>query len=105
MNRPCIACGAIISSGSRCDDCRLSSKQPDNSKRHAIRSNPTRWKNLSKRLRRLSPFCELCGATSRLQVDHIIPLGEAEQLGISAYEIANLRVLCRTCTSVDVVSA
>ncbi len=52
-----------------------------------------RWTRLSKRLRKQSPFCELCGSGTDLVVDHVIPLSERPDL---AFEVANLRVLCRT---------
>ena len=52
-----------------------------------------RWTNLSKRLRKASPFCESCGATTDLVTDHIIPLSERPDL---AYEPLNCRVMCRT---------
>jgi 5-methylcytosine-specific restriction endonuclease McrA len=51
---------------------------------------------LSQRLRKQSPFCELCGATADLTLGHIIPVSEAPEL---AYEICNLRVECRPCGS------
>ncbi|ULN33620.1 HNH endonuclease [Mycolicibacterium smegmatis] len=49
---------------------------------------------MSKRLRRLSPFCENCGSTTGLSADHIVPASERPDL---VYEMANLRVLCMNC--------
>jgi 5-methylcytosine-specific restriction endonuclease McrA len=54
----------------------------------------TRWAKLSKRLRRMSPFCESCGSTEHLSVDHVIPASERPDL---IFEVANLRILCSTC--------
>jgi 5-methylcytosine-specific restriction endonuclease McrA len=42
-------------------------------------------------MRKASPFCEICGATSPLVADHIIPIAEDPSM---AYEPLNLRVLC-----------
>lgn len=92
--RPCVACGDLISSGSRCDDCKLPAKPQPRAKGH--HRNTERWKRLSKRLRSLSPFCENCGATERLEVDHVIPIAELEQYGLTPYSTENLRVLCKT---------
>jgi 5-methylcytosine-specific restriction endonuclease McrA len=39
-----------------------------------------RWRKLSTRLRKQSPFCERCGSTGRLSVDHIIPVSEDASL-------------------------
>jgi 5-methylcytosine-specific restriction endonuclease McrA len=94
VNRPCISCGAIIDSGSRCDDCTLPTKPQQRAKGH--HRSTERWKRLSKRLRSLSPFCEQCGATERLEVDHVIPADEAMTLGIDPYETENLRILCKS---------
>jgi 5-methylcytosine-specific restriction endonuclease McrA len=95
VNRPCISCGDVISSGSRCDDCKLPAKPRARPKGH--HRNTERWKQLSRRLRRLSPFCELCGATRLLEVDHVIPYEEALMLGIDEYNQHNLRVCCKSC--------
>jgi 5-methylcytosine-specific restriction endonuclease McrA len=89
VKRPCISCGDLIGSGSRCKDCRPKST--------GVRSHPylhtARWEKLSKRLRKASPFCEHCGATESLQLGHIIPASEREDL---IYAIENLRVECGT---------
>jgi hypothetical protein len=42
----------------------------------------------------MSSFCEMCSATDRLSVDHVIPVSERPDL---AYEILNTRVLCLSC--------
>lgn len=92
-NRPCVSCGDIIASGSYCDDCDPHHSGPHTGGRTTY---GTRWKNFSKRLRRLSPFCEECGATERLSVDHIIPVSERPEW---EYERVNCRVLCKPCNS------
>lgn len=48
---------------------------------------------MSSRIRQQVGFCELCGATTDLTADHIIPRQEAPAL---MYNPANIRVLCRT---------
>ncbi len=91
--RPCLSCGDVISSGSHCPDCKPADRPRP--KGH-VHTNTTKWKNLSKKLRRMSPFCEFCSATERLTVDHILPVSDYEEL---AYAVENLRVLCHTCNS------
>ena len=49
---------------------------------------------LSRRLRRASPFCEQCHATTDLTTDHIIPVSEDPTLRL---EPLNCRVLCNPC--------
>ncbi|MGX9296120.1 HNH endonuclease [Tsukamurella paurometabola] len=89
--RPCLTCGDLISSGTYCTDCKPAETGRDKKSAHW---NTSRWKNLSRRLRRQAPFCELCSSTSNLQVDHILPIVDYPEL---TYEVENLRVLCRTC--------
>lgn len=89
--RPCLHCGDLITTGTRCSSCTPVETGRDKTSAHW---NTSRWKNLSRRLRRQSPFCELCSSTSNLQVDHILPIVDYPEL---TYEVENLRVLCRTC--------
>lgn len=89
--KPCIMCGEL-STRSRCPDHRLDD-HPNRSTHHA-HANTARWKQLSKKARKLAPFCETCGTRDDLTTDHIIPIDEDPDL---TYAIENLRVLCRTC--------
>lgn len=88
MNKPCIKCGEP-SPGTHCPGCR-----PTDTRTTRDRKNNAQWKNLSKRLRRLSPFCEFCGATEQLSVDHILPVSDYPEL---TYATENCRVLCKQC--------
>gem|GEM_PF-7072769 len=92
--RPCTACGEPHDGPGRCPDCR---READTARdrtrdRASAHWNNTRWKNLSARLRRMSPFCEICGSKTMLEVDHILPIVEFPEL---VYFVENLRVLCR----------
>ncbi|WP_099023572.1 HNH endonuclease signature motif containing protein [Mycolicibacterium palauense] len=89
--RPCISCGELIESGSRCPAC--TPKRAWDGKTRAERHRPAAWDRLSKRLRRESPFCESCGATADLVVDHVIPVSVAPELALAP---ENCRVLCRS---------
>ncbi|GAS88893.1 HNH endonuclease signature motif containing protein [Mycolicibacterium brisbanense] len=88
--KPCLECGEL-NEQSRCPDHRVkcTARRP----RGHVRDT-TRWRRLSASLRKTSPFCELCGTTEDLSVDHIISLAENPSL---AYEPLNLRVLCNPC--------
>ncbi len=89
--KPCLGCGTPTAA-SRCPDCR----QGDTGRkgRSHVHSNTAHWTARSKKLRRSSPFCEWCGATESLAVDHVIPVSVAADL---AYAVENCRVLCRRC--------
>lgn len=94
MRRPCLGCSQLIDSGSRCAECRLKRRPAPGRKGRT--ATDWRWRKLSQRLRKLSPFCEIPGCTSAdLTVDHVIPLSDPLG-GELVYDELNLRVLCRT---------
>lgn len=95
MQRPCIGCGELIAKDSRCGPCTPKRAPKPGTKGRT--ATDWRWRKLSAKLRRLSPFCERCLATDDLTVDHVIPLGERPDL---AHDELNCRVLCRTCNAV-----
>lgn len=94
MQRPCLVCGRLIASGSRCPECRP--KPAPTPGRKGRTATDWAWRKLSARLRKLSSFCERCLAATDLTVDHIIPLSERPDL---AHEELNCRVLCRRCNA------
>jgi 5-methylcytosine-specific restriction endonuclease McrA len=90
--KSCLGCGDDAEPGkSRCRNCRLPRTNHTHSRRERHRT--AAWDRLSARLRKASPYCELCGATTDLVVDHIIPVSEDPTL---ALEPLNCRVLCRS---------
>lgn len=80
--KPCLSCGTL-SPATRCEEC--------GPRKHSAH-NTWRWTRLSRRLRKLQPFCESCGTTEDLTVDHIVPL----EHGGAPYDLDNLRVICRS---------
>lgn len=91
--KPCATCGEPAPA-TYCDEHRPVDTRAKVRTAGHVHTNTAAWKRLSKRLRRMSPFCEFCGATEALSVDHIIPVSERPEL---AYEVANCRVLCLVC--------
>lgn len=87
----CIECGAL-SDTAHCPDHRA--KKIKTNTDHAAFANNSKWKKFSKKLRKLSPFCEQCGATEDLTVDHIVRVTDRPEW---TYEPDNCRVLCRRC--------
>lgn len=88
---PCLVCGEPCA-GPRCPAHTLTpvtARDPGH-----VHTNPAAWKSLSRKLRRQSPFCEWCGATDRLSVDHVLPVADYPELALAA---ENCRVLCRVC--------
>lgn len=91
--RPCVRCGDLIPAGSYCHRCQPRQHYQRGTKGRT--ATDRRWRNLSQRLRRESPFCANCGTTDDLTVDHITPISAGGDL----YDRTNLAVLCRPCNS------
>lgn len=96
--RPCIECGEP-SEATRCDEHTTAELRPRD---RVTRRNASRWKNLSRRLRAMQPWCSVtgCGNTD-LTLDHIIDL----QDGGAPYARHNLQVLCRSHNTMKSVNA
>lgn len=87
--RPCLSCGTLIPSGSRCEECRLAKgrlREQHRPSKHE-RGYGNEWARMSKAVRAAQPWCARCGTTSDLTVDHVKP-GSLER---------GVRVLCRRC--------
>ncbi len=82
--RPCLRCGSP-SAGSYCPE--HEPRRPDRSTRKPA---PYRWRVLSERWRKLSPFSEVCGTDRDLTLDHRAPVARGGK-----HAIANAQVLCR----------
>ncbi|MGY3555654.1 5-methylcytosine-specific restriction endonuclease McrA [Williamsia sp. R60] len=92
--RPCTECGEPHEGTGRCDPCRRAADTARERPASRAHQGTARWTRLSTRLRALAPFCETCGSTKSLEVDHILPVLEFPEL---VYVMENLRVLCRVC--------
>ncbi len=68
--RPCLTCG-LPSAGPRCPEHTTDPKGTPEA-----RGYNAAWRKLSKRARRLQPWCE-CGAVDDLQLDHLPRHGNA----------------------------
>jgi 5-methylcytosine-specific restriction protein A len=78
--RPCIGCG-LPTPLTRCPECRGYD--------HA-------WDRLSRRARRLQPFCSDCGATEDLQTDHT-PEAWARKAAGKPIRLQDIDVVCQDC--------
>lgn len=87
--RPCLVCGEPAE-GPRCDVHAL--RKPA----AAARGYDAHWTRLSKRARRLQPFCTDCGATEDLQADHTPQAWERKAAGL-AIRLADVDVVCGPC--------
>lgn len=91
--RPCLRCGEPTPR-THCDEHRPkpSPKSPRDFGYDAA------WDRLSRRARRLQPWCSACGAVDDLTADHRPAAWEAKAAG-RAITIAMVDVLCRSCNT------
>lgn len=87
---PCLDCGQPAT-GTRCTQHTLDAKGST-----TARGYDASWKRLSKRARRLQPFCQSCGATEDLQADHS-PEAWARKAAGKAIRLTDIKVLCGPC--------
>jgi 5-methylcytosine-specific restriction endonuclease McrA len=88
--RPCLDCGEP-SDGPRCPE---HTTDPKTSAAH--RGYDAAWTKLSKRARRLQPFCSGCGATDDLQTDHTPEAWARKAAGLTI-RLQDVQVLCGPC--------
>ena len=94
--KPCLSCGEPTN-GSYCDDC-----QPKRAPRPARASRSagydTAWDKLSKRARRLQPWCSDCGATANLTCDHSPEAWRRHDAGLPI-RLQDIDVVCARCNN------
>lgn len=90
MNRPCVTCGEP-SPDTRCPAHTVDTKPSATS-----RGYDHHWDALSRRARRMQPWCLHCGAVDDLQADHLPQAWERRNRGLPI-RLADVQVLCGTC--------
>lgn len=98
MMRPCLGCGNIGAT-SWCTECRPP-ERPSQRDRGTARQRgyTTTWDALSKRARRLQPFCLDCGTTECLTTDHLPEAWERHAAG-KAIRLQDVDVVCGPCNA------
>lgn len=100
----CSECGAAyerVARTSKCDDCQPTERQRD---RYTPKQDSYQagydyaWQKLSRKARKLSPFCQECGATDDLTTDHTPEAWNRKNAG-KAIRLQDVAVLCRSCNS------
>lgn len=93
--KPCLTCG-LPSAGPRCDEHTVThTGGPRTSAR--TRGYNASWDRLSKRARRMQPFCTDCGATTDLQLDHSPQAWERHDAGLPIRPGIDAEVCCGPC--------
>ncbi len=87
--KPCAICGEP-SEANRCDAHRRPNKSP------AKLGYDWAWIQLSKRARRLQPFCTDCGRTDNLEADHTPEAWSRKAAGLTI-RLEDIEVVCGPC--------
>jgi 5-methylcytosine-specific restriction endonuclease McrA len=90
--KPCVVCGEP-SPRSRCDEHQPAARVKASA---AARGYDAAWTRLSKRARRLQPFCLDCGSTEDLQTDHSPQAWERKAAG-KPIRLQDISVRCGPC--------
>jgi 5-methylcytosine-specific restriction endonuclease McrA len=90
---------AMLPADKWCELIRGYISNPDNQRRELNSPERAEWLSIQKRMKRLvfardGRVCRKCGATNRLEIDHIIPIARG-----GTNEPDNLQVLCRHCNA------
>lgn len=100
----CPGCGEVVDrqleSGTWCETCKPKDdgmKDIRRGNRHQ-RGYDNTWQRLSKRARKLQPFCEDCGSTDDLTGDHTEEAWRRREAG-KVIRLQDIAVVCRRCNS------
>ena len=95
VHRACIGCGEP-GPAPRCQTCQAEVDRRTNQRRggaHA-RGYTRTWQKRAAKVTRAQPACAVCGATTDVSVDHVVP-----KVAGGTDHVANLQTLCRRCNS------
>lgn len=91
--KACADCGDLTDRA-RCTTCR----PPDHELSASRRGYDSAWVRLSRRARRLQPWCIDCGTSADLTVDHSTQAWERHAAGLEI-RLEDVAVVCRPCNS------
>lgn len=94
--RPCLRCGELT----ELNYCAEHEPEPTRRYRGTVAEHgyDGAWKRLSRRARRLQPFCSDCGATEDLTADHSPEAWQRKAEGLPI-RLVDIDVVCRACNS------
>lgn len=96
--KPCMKCGEPTEN-TRCPEHTPTTKNVKDHTLSAQRRGYTEsWNKLSRRARRLQPFCSDCGATERLSADHSPEAWQRHEQGLPI-RLEDVEVVCLACNN------
>lgn len=94
--KPCMDCG-VLGPTTTCPEHTIISERYPKGNTHQ-RGYGSSWQKLSRRARRLQPFCTWCGSKDDLTLDHSEEAWNAHDTG-KPITMSMVQVLCRPCNS------
>lgn len=96
--QPCLTCGEVTET-TRCPDCQATRDRRTEVRRGTARDRgyTTSWDRLSRRARRLQPFCSDCGSIVDLQLDHLPGAWDRQAKGRGLRLGIDAEVVCGAC--------
>lgn len=95
--KPCQKCGEPTDS-TRCDEHTMRREPIVERTSARARGYTTTWDKLSKRARRLQPFCSDCGSTEKLSTDHSPEAWLRHEQGLPI-RLTDIDVVCLACNN------
>lgn len=103
MMVPCLDCDELTDHGKRCEDCaagdrRINRRTNPKVKKltNAQQGYDSKWNYLSRKARRLQPFCSDCGTTENLTADHTPTAWRRKSAGLPI-RLQDVDVVCIYC--------
>ncbi len=102
MQRPCVQCGELTAA-SPCIECRAEVERARHEHHDrgtfAERGYDSVWTKLSKRARRLQPWCTDCRSQERLQLDHLPSAWDRKTRRKPIRLAVDAEVVCNDCNA------
>lgn len=101
IRKPCIDCGIPVE-GTRCMDCAAakdrSYTRPPRGRNSRRDGYTTKWEIVSKKARRIQPWCSDCGREDNLHADHLPSAWDRYHRGLPI-QLVDVDVVCSACNT------
>lgn len=101
IRKPCLGCGIPVE-GTRCMDCAAAqdraTPRPPRGRNRRRDGYTTKWEILSKKARRIQPFCSDCGRETNLHADHLPSAWDRHHRGLPI-QLQDIDVVCSACNT------
>ena len=101
IRKPCLGCGIPVE-GSRCMDCAAeqdrATPRPPRGRNSRRDGYTTSWEIVSRKARRMQPWCTDCGREENLHADHLPSAWDRYHQGLTI-QLVDVEVVCSACNN------